>query len=43
MSDYFPKPEHKFTLGLWPVGTTGRSLKYERLDPLTLDLLLGAC
>ena len=24
MSDYFPKPEHKFTFGLWTVGNTGR-------------------
>jgi xylose isomerase len=24
MSDYTPKPEHKFTFGLWTVGSTGR-------------------
>jgi xylose isomerase len=24
MSDYLPKPEHKFTFGLWTVGSTGR-------------------
>jgi xylose isomerase len=24
MSDYAPKPEHKFTFGLWTVGSTGR-------------------
>ena len=24
MSDYNPKPEHKFTFGLWTVGNTGR-------------------
>ena len=24
MSDYMPKPEHKFTFGLWTVGSTGR-------------------
>ena len=24
MSDYTPKPEHKFTFGLWTVGNTGR-------------------
>ncbi len=24
MSDYSPKPEHKFTFGLWTVGNTGR-------------------
>ena len=24
MSDYLPKPEHKFTFGLWTVGNTGR-------------------
>jgi xylose isomerase len=24
MSDYQPKPEHKFTFGLWTVGNTGR-------------------
>ncbi len=24
MSDYIPKPEHKFTFGLWTVGNTGR-------------------
>ena len=59
MSDYSPKPEHKFTFGLWTVGNTGRDpfgaavrltrtpaelvylLSYERLDQLTIDLLLG--
>jgi len=24
MSDYTPKPEHKFTFGLWTVGSVGR-------------------
>ncbi|MGB8212581.1 MAG: xylose isomerase, partial [Anaerolineales bacterium] len=24
MFDYTPKPEHKFTFGLWTVGNTGR-------------------
>jgi xylose isomerase len=24
MTDYIPKPEHKFTFGLWTVGSTGR-------------------
>ncbi len=24
MSDYTPKPEHKFTFGLWTVGNIGR-------------------
>lgn len=24
MSDYTPKPEHKFTFGLWTVGNVGR-------------------
>ena len=24
MTDYTPKPEHKFTFGLWTVGTIGR-------------------
>ena len=24
MADYIPKPEHKFTFGLWTVGNTGR-------------------
>jgi xylose isomerase len=24
MSDYTPKPEHKFTFGLWTVGNPGR-------------------
>ena len=24
MSDFTPKPEHKFTFGLWTVGSTGR-------------------
>ncbi len=23
MPDYTPKPEHKFTFGLWTVGSTG--------------------
>jgi hypothetical protein len=44
MPDYSPKHEHKFTLGLWTVGHAERALlKYERLDQLTIDLLLGAC
>jgi hypothetical protein len=41
MSDYSPK--YTFTLGLWTVGKAGRALKYEWLDPLTIDLLLGTC
>ena len=24
MADFTPKPEHKFTFGLWTVGSTGR-------------------
>ena len=24
MTDFTPKPEHKFTFGLWTVGNTGR-------------------
>src|SRR5512141_3200257 len=24
MNDYLPKPEHRFTFGLWTVGSTGR-------------------
>ncbi|CAG1014622.1 MAG: xylose isomerase, partial [Anaerolineae bacterium] len=24
MTDYTPKPEHKFSFGLWTVGNTGR-------------------
>ncbi|MRR32597.1 xylose isomerase, partial [bacterium] len=24
MADYIPKPEHKFTFGLWTVGSVGR-------------------
>ncbi len=31
MSDYSPKPEHKFTFGLWTVGATGR-------DPFGYDV-----
>jgi hypothetical protein len=49
MSDnYAPKPEHKFTFGQWKVGSieraaiASRGLKYERLDQLTINLLLGA-
>ena len=53
ISNYTPQPEHKFTFGLWTVGNTGRDpfggptlsapgLGYERLDQLTIDLLLGA-
>ena len=40
MFDYSPKTEHKFTFGLWTVGKRG--LKYERLDQLTVDIVLGA-
>jgi hypothetical protein len=38
MSNFIPRPEHKFTFGLW----TSRGLKNECLDQLTVDLLLGA-
>lgn len=42
MSDYPPKPEYEFTFGLSAVGNAGCALKYERLDQLTINLLLGA-
>jgi hypothetical protein len=32
MTTYQPEPQHKFTFGL---------MSYERLDPLTAELLLG--
>jgi xylose isomerase len=45
MSDYSPKPEHKFTFGLWTVGATGRDpFGYEvrkALSPVELVHLLG--
>jgi xylose isomerase len=44
MSDYSPKPEHKFTFGLWTVGNTGRdpfgSPVREPLSPVDLVYLL---
>ena len=33
MSDYEPKPEHKFTFGLWTVGNTGRDPFGEPVRP----------
>ena len=45
MSDYLPKPEHKFTFGLWTVGSTGRDpFGHPVRDPKTpaeLVYLLG--
>jgi xylose isomerase len=36
MSDYSPKPEHKFTFGLWTVGNTGGDpFGYPTRDPKT--------
>jgi xylose isomerase len=44
MSDYTPKPEHKFTFGLWTVGNTGRdpfgTPVREPLSPVDLVYLL---
>ena len=45
MSDYTPKPEHKFTFGLWTVGNIGRdpfgSPTREPKTPAELVYLLG--
>ena len=45
MSDYSPKPEHKFTFGLWTVGSRGRdpfgSEVRESKTPAELVRLLG--
>ena len=43
---YQPKSEPKFTFGLWTVGNNrrklgARGLPYERLDQLTVEVLLG--
>jgi xylose isomerase len=48
MSDaYTPKPEHKFTFGLWTVGNTGADAfgeaVREKLSPADLVYLLGEC
>ena len=45
MSNYIPKPEHKFTFGLWTVGNIGRdpfggSVR-EQKTPAELVHLLG--
>ena len=36
-----PKPENKFTFGFDRRALRARGLKYERLDQLTVELLLG--
>jgi xylose isomerase len=45
MSDYAPKPEHKFTFGLWTVGNVGRdpfgAPVREPMSPADLVYLLG--
>jgi xylose isomerase len=45
MSDFSPKPEHKFTFGLWTVGSTGRdpfgSPVRDARTPAELVYLLG--
>src|SRR5512136_700863 len=45
MSDYLPKPEHKFTFGLWTVGSRGvdpfGSATREQKTPAELVRLLG--
>ncbi len=45
MSDYIPKPEHKFTFGLWTVGNRGAdpfgSAVREQKTPAELVYLLG--
>ena len=33
MTDYTPKPEHKFTFGLWTVGSTGRDPFGDQVRP----------
>src|SRR4030042_1930919 len=46
MTDYSPKPEHKFTFGLWTVGNRGvdpfGSATREHKSPAELVYLLGA-
>jgi len=46
MSDYTPKPEHKFTFGLWTVGNRGAdpfgAAVREKKSPAELVYLLGA-
>ncbi len=45
MSDYTPRPEHRFTFGLWTVGSTGRdpfgAPTREALSPVELVHLLA--
>lgn len=45
MNNYTPKPEHRFTFGLWTVGSVGRDPfgepTRERLSPVELVHLLG--
>ena len=45
MDTYLPKPEHKFTFGLWTVGSTGRDPfggpVRDALSPAELVRLLG--
>lgn len=45
MTDYTPKPEHKFSFGLWTVGNTGRdpfgAPTREALSPAQIVRLLG--
>ncbi len=45
MTDYFPKPDHKFTFGLWTVGNRGAdpfgSAVREHKSPAELVYLLG--
>ncbi|CAG0991599.1 partial xylose isomerase, partial [Anaerolineales bacterium] len=45
MTDYTPKPEHKFSFGLWTVGNTGRdpfgAPTRETLSPAQIVRLLG--
>ena len=45
MSDYTPKPEHKFTFGLWTVGNRGADpfggVVREHKSPADLVRLLG--
>lgn len=52
MTDHTAYPDHHITFGLWIVGNIGRGAfdlgamrargyAYERLDQLTMDILLG--
>jgi xylose isomerase len=45
MEDYTPRPEHKFTFGLWTVGSTGRdpfgSEVRQALSPVELVHMLS--